>query len=253
MRVALQDAAVHERAGVALVGVTEYVLGCGTLPCRRFPLQSRGKTAAAAAAQAALLDRLYYRLGCPVGEYRHQPLVATGGQGAGDLRGVHRAAVAQDDACLRLKEVHVVNDRSDRLTGAVAVEESGNRGAADDVSFHDLICIFGVDALVEDAFRFNHHDRSCRAGPHATRRLDRKFYAAPLRRLRERFGKFTRSRGEASAALAHANGAGGPGVLPSGAQRRREMLKRLFIDKRAHDASSSVSLPWRNWSRIWPT
>ena len=56
--IAFQDAAVHERAGVALVAVADHVLHVAAGLGYHAPLQAGGITAAAATTQAALGDLL---------------------------------------------------------------------------------------------------------------------------------------------------------------------------------------------------
>ena len=56
--VALEDGAVHERAGVALVGITDDVLLVAGLVVGGLPLHAGGEARAAAAAQAGLLHLL---------------------------------------------------------------------------------------------------------------------------------------------------------------------------------------------------
>src|SRR5450756_841241 len=58
--VALQEPAVHERPGVAFVGVADHVLLVAVLCGRELPLAPRREAGAAAAAQPARLDRLEY-------------------------------------------------------------------------------------------------------------------------------------------------------------------------------------------------
>ena len=56
MRVALEDAPVHERTGIALVGVADDVLARASRLRHRVPLEARRVAGTAAAAQAALGD-----------------------------------------------------------------------------------------------------------------------------------------------------------------------------------------------------
>src|SRR5450759_1987364 len=58
--VALQEPAVHERPGIAFVGVADHVLLVAVLCGRELPLAPRREAGAAAAAQPARLDRLEY-------------------------------------------------------------------------------------------------------------------------------------------------------------------------------------------------
>ncbi len=63
VRVGLQQAAVHERAGIALVGIADDVLGLSVGSVGRLPLASGGKACPASAAQSRALDDVNDRIG----------------------------------------------------------------------------------------------------------------------------------------------------------------------------------------------
>ena len=79
VRIAFQDAAVHERAGVAFVGVADDVFLARSASWRPCPTSGRWEARAAAAAQAALDDRRRPR---PSASFRAAPRAAPGSRPA---------------------------------------------------------------------------------------------------------------------------------------------------------------------------
>ena len=95
MRIALEHAAVHERTGIALVGIADDVFfGAG-----RFgdgaPLQAGRESGTAAAAQSAADDGFDHALGILLGERVEQRGVAVGGDVTFDALGIDDAAVGE--------------------------------------------------------------------------------------------------------------------------------------------------------------
>ena len=107
VRIAFQHAAVHERAGIAFVGVAddELLVACGL--AGELPLSPGGEARAAAAAQAGNVHRFDQRLGVVLRDGLGEGLVAVAGDVVVDLLRVDHAAVAQEDFLLPLEEVHV--------------------------------------------------------------------------------------------------------------------------------------------------
>ena len=60
MRITFQNGTVHERAGVALVGVTTDILLVCIVALSQLPLESGRETGAAAASQTAVQQNLDY-------------------------------------------------------------------------------------------------------------------------------------------------------------------------------------------------
>ena len=91
VRVALQHGAVHERAGVALVGVADHDLGRARRLGDRVPLEPGRVPGAAPAAEAAGGDLVAHLGGRPRREHLAQGLVAAVRDGIVEALGVHEA------------------------------------------------------------------------------------------------------------------------------------------------------------------
>ena len=100
VRVALQDAAVHVGARVALVAVADDEVLVGLRLAGQLPLQPDREACAAPAAQAGRLQLVDHLLGRHAGQDAGQALVAAAVQVLVDFLGVDHAAVAHDDAVL---------------------------------------------------------------------------------------------------------------------------------------------------------
>ena len=94
VRVALDDGAVHEGAGVAFVGVADDVLDVARGLGGEFPLEAGQEAGAATAAQAGVLDFLDDRFGRHLEQGLGQSRVAAAGDVLLDALGVDHAAVA---------------------------------------------------------------------------------------------------------------------------------------------------------------
>ena len=108
MGIALQHGAVHERAGVALIGVAADILHIALALPGKEPLLPGGEAAAAAPAQAAVLDGLDDLIGGHPRQHTAQCLVAVHGNVLVDIFGVNDTAVAQGHAVLLFVEFGVV-------------------------------------------------------------------------------------------------------------------------------------------------
>ncbi len=107
MGVTLQHAAIHERAGVALVGVANDILHVAVGLGHCCPLQAGGVAAAAPAAQAAGDDLVNHVVGRQLGDGLHQGRVAVTGDVLFDALRVDQAAVFQHDLFLAGEERYV--------------------------------------------------------------------------------------------------------------------------------------------------
>ena len=107
VRVALDGAAVHERPGVALVGVADDVLLVALLDGGVVPLHTRGEAATAAAAQTRPGDCVDDLLGRHLGEHPHGRFVAPHDQVFVQPLGVDARAVAERHPELMPEEVGV--------------------------------------------------------------------------------------------------------------------------------------------------
>jgi hypothetical protein len=109
--IALEDAAVHERARVALIGIAHHPLGAAFGISDKIPLDPCREPRAAPPAQAGCLDLVDHLL---PGRLRHglrQRLVSVPGDVLLDIRGIDHAAVAQHDLLLLGEEVDLVEHR----------------------------------------------------------------------------------------------------------------------------------------------
>ena len=123
--VGLDDGAVHERAGIALVGVADEVLVLALGVAGGVPLEPGGEARAAAPGQAGDLDLVDDGLGAHV-QGLVEGLVAVGVLDVFvDAGGIDHAAVAQGDALLLLEEAGVVVADEQRLERGVVVFAHG--------------------------------------------------------------------------------------------------------------------------------
>ena len=155
MRVALEHGAVHEGAGVALVGVAADVLlifRAAGLRRREGPLLAGGESSAAASAQAGLADGVDDLFRGHLVEHLVKRLVAVKGDVLINVLRVNNAAVAQRHALLLAVEVHVVQGLDGVVLGhGAVVEQPLDDAALDEVFGNDLVHILDFDAAVERA------------------------------------------------------------------------------------------------------
>ncbi|VTR70068.1 hypothetical protein DESC_780256 [Desulfosarcina cetonica] len=135
--VALQNASVHERAGISLVGIADHVLdGLPRLVDRR-PLQAGGKSGPAPAPKAAGGDLVDDLPRAHLSQGLVERFVATRGDIAFDAFGFDDAAVFENDFLLPGEK---------RLIGRQ--QQPGNRGAGE--AADDLRGIGWLDRLIGD-------------------------------------------------------------------------------------------------------
>ena len=162
VRIALEDAAVHERAGVAFVGVADgELLLAGGLP-RELPLPPRGESRPAAAAQPGSPHRLDHRLRVVLREDLGQGLVAVAGDVVFDPLGIDDAAVAQDDFFLPLEEVDVGGVGDVPAVGPL-VRQPLDDPPLEQVLADDLAAVARLEVLVEDVVDDQHRPGGARA------------------------------------------------------------------------------------------
>src|ERR1039457_7152477 len=184
MRVAFEHRAIHERAGIALVGVADDVffllagLGHGA------PFEARGIARAAPPAEAAADDLLNRFLRAPPGDGVYQREVAVVGDVVFDALGIDLAAVLQYDLLLALEEGHV---RGTFLRPPGAGVEAG----------HDFGGLFRRDVGEHLAVALHRNQRAGAAKPHAAHALHEHFV------LHARFDDFLPD------GVEHVGGAGG--------------------------------------------
>ena len=156
--VALHHAAVHERAGVALVAVADDVFLCALLLARAVPFASGGETAAAAAAQAGIENVAADLLVRHLEQRLFKRAVTALGDVLLDVLGVRRAAVSQHHAVLlfikrdllllRIRHaVQMINKAVDDL-------------AAEDGLFQNFVAVLGLNVNVHHTQRLDVHQRA---------------------------------------------------------------------------------------------
>ena len=159
MRIALQDAPVHERSGVAFVGVADDVLRRTVGLGDRVPLQTGRETGAAAAAQAAPGDLLSYFGRRHRGERRTECIESAVGEMVVEAFRIDAPGVLGHDAELpaeerRLRHTDAARRRVDQCLDDPA-EVIGPNMREQLTSLRDL------------------HQRACRTEAQATNPLDR--------------------------------------------------------------------------------
>ena len=165
MGVGLQDGAVHEGAGVALVGVADDIL----LSCRRLrdrrPLEAGRVAAAAASAQTAGRDLAQHVGRCHLAECADQRRVAADRDIALEAVGVDDPGMLEDDLLLT-REEGLIGGTTQTLERRPV--EAGN----------DVRCIGRGDVTIEDGLLQgrvavgDRHQRAGRAESHAADPLD---------------------------------------------------------------------------------
>ena len=101
MGVAFQNRAIHECAGVALIGVAaDVLLHVAAVAGSELPLHAGRETCAAAAADAGIQHRLNDLVGGHLGQHLAQPLIAAASNVFINIFRIDHAAVAQGDANL---------------------------------------------------------------------------------------------------------------------------------------------------------
>ena len=126
VRIALQHAAVHERAGIALVRVADDVLLLARRLGDRAPFEAGGVSCPAAAAQSALENRIQDVFRRHLPQNVVQGLVTLRRDVSFDALRVHDAAVGQHDGHLLGKER--VLGIADLHLGFAALERADKRG-----------------------------------------------------------------------------------------------------------------------------
>ncbi len=169
VRVALQDAAVHERAGVALIGVAQEVLAVGLCLGGELPLHARGEARAAAAAKA----RGLHGVDDPLRGHFQQRLRRGDVPAAADVlldaRGRDPALIVQYAQVLAREERDVGVVRDHGLGHGVAEHQPLHRAALQHVLLDQLGHVLGRELLVEVTARVHHQDRAAGAEAVAAR------------------------------------------------------------------------------------
>ena len=229
VRVTFQHAAVHERTGVAFVGVADDELPVAFGFARKFPFAPCGETGATAASQARGPHRFDHGFCAVLFENLGQGLITFVGDVVFNGQGIDDAAVAQDDFLLSFEEVHVGDVRHGPAVGPL-VDQSLDYAAAGNVLGDDFFNVLRLKALVKDVV--DHHHGAAGTGPLATGADDRNLILdlSIGELFFESFADLQRARGDATGAQADADlfmALGGLfGPFPCG--RNREGRKVLW-------------------------
>ena len=162
MRVALDDAAVHERAGVAFVRVADDdgldAPVDGRLPAR-LPLDAGGEAAAAAAPQAGELDLLDDLLRRHLAERLRQRRVAVTGDVVLDPLGIDQPAVAQHHQPLLGEEGDLAERRHGRRRRGRGVHQLLDRPPLQQVLLDERRHVGLLQPAVEHVVGLHDEDR----------------------------------------------------------------------------------------------
>ena len=157
--IAFQHGAVHERAGIAFIGVAEHVLGFGRFGSHELPLEAGGEACAAAAAQPGVEHFLKGGLTAH-GKGLGYALIAAVGDVFKDVFRVDASAVAQHEALLQIVEEHVAVAVARGFAGAALIVEPLHGLAFEHGGLDELVGVFGLHAHVEDAAGIEDDERS---------------------------------------------------------------------------------------------
>ncbi len=153
MGVALHQAAVHERAGVALVAVADDVLDVALGLAGGLPLVAGGEAPAAPAAQPRLLDLVDDLLGLHLEEHLGQGGVAADRDVVLYRGGIDLVVGIKKEPLLLLVERNVRFLLEHLFGVGIGVQEPRDGSAFDNGLGDDLGHILDLDALVENALR----------------------------------------------------------------------------------------------------
>ena len=157
--IAFKDGSVHERAGIAFVGVAEHVLGFGLFGSHELPLEAGGEACAAAAAQARGVH-FFQRGFAAHADGLGNALIAAVGDVFKNVFRVDAAAVAQHEALLQVVEEHVAVAVARGLAGTALIVQAFHGLAFEHGGLHELFGVLGLHAHVEDAAGIEDDERS---------------------------------------------------------------------------------------------
>ena len=184
MGIRLENAAVHESARIALVGVAEYVLDVtGGLGCE-FPLQSGRESGAAAAPQTGVQDFPDDVFRFHLGEgFGHSGVSVPGDVFLNFFR-VDQTPVSQNAQFLKRKERDFLHGRNHRFRGGFPVQQTLQDSSLDQMFFHQFGNVILPDLHVDDPLGIDHHDGAHGAEAVASGFHDFYFFGkSPLQKL----------------------------------------------------------------------
>ena len=161
MRVALKHRTVHERAGVALVGITYDILLRSLVGRAERPLASGREASAPASAETGFRNGCDDLVGSHFGKTFCKRLITVACYVFVYILGVDDAAVAERDPYLLTVEVGLV-ERLDNavVSDSLLVKKTGDNVSVDKVLLHDLGNVIDIDHRIEASLGINYHDRS---------------------------------------------------------------------------------------------
>ena len=148
VRIAFEDAAVHERAGIALVGVADDELLVALGVASELPLAPSRKPGPATAAKPRGPHRLDHFLGVVIFNDSGKGLVAVAGDVVLDSLRIDLAAVAKQNFILPLEEVHLTGV-GDRAAVGALMNKLIDHPASADVLDDDVLDVLRLDVFVE--------------------------------------------------------------------------------------------------------
>ncbi len=175
MGIRLQDAAVHESTGIALVGVAEDVLHVAGRGSSKFPFQTRGKTGPAAAAKAGIEDFFHDQLGGHLRQGLGHPLITVPGNIFLNPLRINEPPVAENPQLLKGKKGNLLHGGNDRFRGRFLIEKPLKHPPFHQMLFHQLRNVFRLDGHVNDPFGINNHD-----GTHGAKTVAARFHNLDL-------------------------------------------------------------------------
>jgi len=158
MGIRLQDAAIHESAGIALVGVAEDVFDVAGGGGGEFPFQARGEAGPAAAAKAGIEDFFHDLVGGHLRQGLGHPLIAVPGDVFLDPFRIDEPPVAEDPQLLEGEEGNLLHGGNDSFRRRFPIEESFEHPSFHQMLFHKFRDVFRLDGHVNDAFGIDDHD-----------------------------------------------------------------------------------------------
>ena len=161
----LQQAAVHEGAGIPLVAVAQHVLDVAYRASAQLPLEARGKARAAPPAQTRGLELSDDFVAAHGAEHLPQGFVTLMGHGIVDAEGIDDAAVPQGDLHLAVEEGVVLHAGHGLAALGLVADQALDHHTPRHGAVQDLIHIAQGQALVEDALGFAAQHRAPGTGP----------------------------------------------------------------------------------------
>ena len=155
VRIAFQDGAVHERAGVSFVSVADDELLVSLSAAHHAPLASGGEACAASSSQSGLENFLYYIFRFHRGQRFDEGPVAVESYVLLDAPRVDQSVEEKDDPSLALVELDVLVGRGRLVGDGVHVYQALHYLSAHQVLLDNLINVGAANPGIEDVARGN--------------------------------------------------------------------------------------------------